>query len=112
MTFEEWLDKWHIQHDDMGGSVGDGWVSILDRLAGDLVALGWDRRVVRIKEKFGALRFYLYDAPQPLRDRIKVAEAESMRTCAKCGAAGRTISDNGWLCTLCDECSRGSLKNA
>lgn len=115
MTFMEWVEKWRVgpgmndapdteRYSGADGVVGDGWVDILDRLARDLVALGWDRRVFQIKEKFGALRFYIGGAHKSLHDRVTVAEIESASTCEVCGAAGACLRMRGWLKTLCDKC--------
>lgn len=115
MTFKEWVRKWHISpgmNDDpkktefysgFDGEVGDGWVPILDRLATDLVALGWDRKVYQIKEKFGTLRFYAGDnTTDEMGERIGEAESESAITCEECGAPGE-LRQGGWLKTLCDQ---------
>jgi hypothetical protein len=92
------------------GTVGDGWVPILDRLAHDLVEMGWDRDLHQTKEKFGTLRFYIGAETEEMSDRIRVAEEESARTCEVCGAPGslRTI---GWHKTLCDACDDSRLKD-
>src|SRR6266540_3362653 len=103
-----WARRWNVVASDMrdcagptntySGSVGfvrPGWIPILDRLAENLVALGWDRTLEQVKQKFGGLRFYLGRRdPTPLSSddraaisrRIDEATAESMRTCEGCGA--------------------------
>jgi hypothetical protein len=87
------------------GRVGPGWIPLLDRLAADLVALGWDRDLHQVKEKFGTLRFYVGQATADMRGRIAEAEAESARTCERCGAPGSTSErGSGWMLTLCERC--------
>jgi len=44
--------------------VGEGWYSIIRDLINELIALGWDKRLVQCKEKFGGLRFYLETYPE------------------------------------------------
>lgn len=99
------------------GSVGAGWVPILDRLSADLKAMGWDGSVSQIKEKFGTLRFYANTSgvPDDQKDafwaRIRQAEAESATTCEDCGAPGTTGAKPGrfWILTLCDACRGGPI---
>ena len=100
------------------GSVGPGWVPILERLASDLKAMGWDGSVAQIKEKFGGLRFYANlrgSVPEEQHEaawqRIRDAEAESYKTCEDCGAPGSTGPRPGrrWILTLCDPCRGGPL---
>jgi hypothetical protein len=85
------------------GWVRAGWIPILDRLAEDLIALGWDRTLDQVNKKFGGLRFFIGTGSPPLgrdvRDRIARrtawAEAESLRTCEECGAPGRSTQPGG-----------------
>jgi hypothetical protein len=69
-AFQAWVERWRIgpgmndppgseRYSGVDGTVGEGWINILDRLAEDLVAMGWDRRLDQVKEKFGRLRFYV-----------------------------------------------------
>ncbi len=85
------------------GTVGDGWLPILDRLAGDLVLMGWDRDLHQVKEKFGTLRFYIGAGTEEMEARIDQAEDESARTCERCGEPGE-LRRGGWQKTLCDRC--------
>jgi hypothetical protein len=122
-----WALRWNIAPGRLGdepgattytgyaGYVRPGWIPILDRLAPDLVALGWDRTLDQVKQKFGGLRFYISrrsreplspDAISAITRRIDEATAESFRTCEVCGAPGRTGNPGqlGWLTTLCFRC--------
>jgi hypothetical protein len=85
------------------GIVGLGWLPILDKLAEDLIALGWDRSVAQIKEKFGGLRFYIDDGTDAMYARIKQAEKECDETCEYCGQPGKARG-GGWIKTLCATC--------
>jgi len=86
--------------------VGPGWHDILKRLINDLFELGWDGRVLQVKEKFGGLRFYVGSANKAIHERIDAAANESLVTCEECGAPG-ALRQGGWLKTLCDEHSKG-----
>lgn len=87
----------------------DGWFNLLWRLCEDLEPLvveyekETDHRfeVVQVKEKFGGLRFYVENADDPIRQRIELAELESLKTCEVCGTPGQR-RNRGWIQTLCD----------
>ena len=91
------------------GRVGPGWLPLLNRLAADLVALGWDRDLHQVKEKFGTLRFYVGLSTEAIDARIAEAEAESARTCETCGGPGERSEDEervGWR--RCHRCPPGA----
>lgn len=131
-AFEAWVQKWQIGpgmndnnpgvrdfvkeaapetlkamekklYSGFDGTVGEGWVPILDRLAADLVALGWDRDLHQVKEKYGGLRFYVGASTPEMDARIDQAEKECWQTCENCGAPGQAAGP-GWILTLCDAC--------
>jgi len=98
-------------------SVGQGWWSLLRRLVYNLElieeASGLKITVIQVKEKFGGLRFYYYNAPADdfnynynwtnvIEDLIDYAEERSFKICEICGKSGepRKLS---WIKTLCDE---------
>jgi len=85
------------------GRVGSGWIPLIDRLATDLIAMGWDRDLHQIKEKFGGLRFYIGAGTPEMHKRIDQAERESFRTCEDCGEPGKAEGP-GWIRTLCKSC--------
>lgn len=110
--FREWVLKHNIgpgmndeaaalNYSGFDGTVGDGWIGILDRLATDLVAMGWDRDLHQVKEKYGTLRFYVGVETPAMAERISQAEDESEVTCETCGAPGE-LRGHGWLYTACD----------
>lgn len=114
--FKAWVDKWRIgpgmndkrgtkRYSGFDGYVGAGWLPILDKLAEDLIAMGWDRDLHQVKEKFGALRFYIGAGTTEMHDRISAAELASAETCEICGAPGHPRS-GGWIKTLCDACDK------
>lgn len=84
-----------------GFECDDGWFDLVWRLSEKLEPLGVE--AMQVKEKYGALCFYVGSAPHEAFDLIDAAEAESTRTCERCGAVGKT-RDAGWIWTLCDVC--------
>lgn len=82
--------------------VGPGWEKIVLSLVEDLLALGWDKHLFQIKEKFGGLRFYIGQASPEIYARIAQAEGESLKTCDECGAEGRSTDARGWIATRCE----------
>lgn len=89
--------------------VPDGWEALVTRLSEAVLACIQakglhDLQVVQVKEKFGALRFYLnYVAPDEVSALIRAAEEESGRTCETCGKLGERRTIKGWVRTVCPE---------
>ena len=90
---------------------GDGWYGIIYQLSKELEQVAELAQVdvpkaSQVKEKFGALRFYIrpvnkciYDQVQEL---IRHAEELSIKTCEICGKSGK-IRRSPYIQTLCDE---------
>ena len=90
-----------------GIETGDGWFKIIDQLSADITLLdeknGTTTIAVQVKEKFGALRFYVQAGSDAIFDLIDKAEDESSRTCEMCGEPGE-LRGVGWVSTMCDKC--------
>jgi hypothetical protein len=137
-----WARRWNVAPGRLGnragiatysgyaGYVRKGWIPILDRLAADLIVLGWDRTLDQVKQKFGGLRFYIGSrvvidihtgaalrtidlstgkraAAEAIAHRIAEATKESLTTCEECGAPARAApvgGEHGWIETLCPRC--------
>jgi hypothetical protein len=84
-------------------AVREGWFQLIKDLIVDLIALGWDKQVCQVKEKFGGLRFYINDGTDEIFDRINKAEDESYKTCEITGTPGKLRTDIKWYRTLSDE---------
>jgi hypothetical protein len=123
--------------ENIGHKFPAGWRGILERLYATIDAeLSPDEKarvwIVQQKEKFGGLRVYLSCAPmrvdlidtdevlsgympgvepddlhRRLAPLVRSAEAESLRTCIRCGAPGQARSVRGWRLTLCDDHREG-----
>lgn len=109
---QEFLKRHGLEEPRCGAYFGPGWTKLLDELVTDLVKLGWDKQCDQIKEKFGALRFYIGGGTDEIWDRIDRAERLSMTICEECGAPGelrgRLPDGRGsWIKTLCDPHSDG-----
>lgn len=89
-------------------SVGVGWYELIKSLIDELIALGWDKRVNQVKEKFGGLRFYVENIPEGGNEVILKYESLSYKTCEECGKEGQ-LRSGGWMKTLCDEHAEGRL---
>lgn len=94
------LARYGIRYGSREAACGPGWHQLIERLVVDLIALGWNKECGQIKEKFGALRFYIGSAQKELHDRIKIAEDESARTCEECGEPGKQVGES-WIKTRC-----------
>ena len=84
-----------------GFEVGDGWFNILKVLSERLEPTG--AIASQVKEKYGTLRFYIYNGSDEAFDLIDRAEFASERTCEECGEPGK-LTDGGWVRTLCATC--------
>ncbi len=110
--------------------VSDGWYDLLDILcsqvqhhidwkngAGEYSKYRDSRKegesvpqltAVQVKEKFGALRFYIYGGNEEIWGAIRMAEAMSHKICENCGIPGYK-QPGGWIRTLCDPCQEKRL---
>jgi hypothetical protein len=106
-TFLDRLAAQHpalFSHTDLGRcDCPPGWELLVSELCVRLTAEHPQARCVQLKDKFGALRFYVVDATDETRALIAQYEARSLQTCERCGAAGMPRYRNGWHATLCDE---------
>jgi len=80
-----------------------GWFPLIKELIEDLIALGWDKKICQVKEKFGGLRFYINSGSDEIYDRISKAENDSYEICERTGKPGKLRTDIGWWLTLCEE---------
>jgi hypothetical protein len=99
---------------------GDGWRDLVERTVGrlsDAVAAApvGSLTIVRIKQKYGALRLYWSATGLPdetmaaVEEAVNLAEARSACTCEVCGEPGRLHDWKGWLATACPSHARGDV---
>jgi hypothetical protein len=84
-------------------NIGNGWLGIVQRLFETLIALGWDKSFVNVKEKFGGMSIFLDNLPENGFHFVAEAERETFQVCEVCGEPGEQHKINGWVYTLCDE---------
>ena len=84
-------------------SVSPGWYGLIKNLIEELIAVGWDKQITQVKEKFGSLRFYTGGLTDEQREIVRRYENLSTETCEKCGAKGKIESNHGWLSCVCEE---------
>src|SRR3972149_5872890 len=83
------------------GCVLPGWGELVEKCFQACLKTGtW---IYQVKEKYGALRFYIGSAPQWVNNLIHWAEVDSQKTCEICGQPGRARGEY-WIKTLCDAC--------
>lgn len=97
---------------------GDGWFDLLYRLSAKIESecrrMALEEGVaeehlpvaVQVKEKFGALRFYLSGSNEAIRRMIEEAERQSKGICETCGAPGKHEMEDGLRKVLCETCRR------
>ena len=95
-----------------GFECGNGWISIIDRLASKIEAecqrLMTEEDcpeealpiAVQVKEKYGTLHFYMSRQSDAMTAAIREAVAESAVTCEQCGEPG-TMSKGSWKSVAC-----------
>jgi hypothetical protein len=81
-----------------------GWVATVVGLCDVLVAMGFNGKVAQIKEKFGALRFYVDGATETEDSIISEVEARTAKICEECGCPGKLDKwgNKNWIRTLCE----------
>lgn len=104
-----------------GISCHDGWYWIIDHLCSSLQWMTdnppWnkDGRMVvpqvvatQVKEKFGALRFYVQSASSEQYAKIHFAESLSYHICEICGSTKNVGHTQGWITTICEDCKNSN----
>jgi hypothetical protein len=81
---------------------GNGWFPLIKDLITDLIELGWDKQTFQVKEKFGALRFYINTGSDEIFKKIHSYENQSYEICETCGEKGE-LKLVGWYKTLCNK---------
>ena len=105
-----------------GIDTGDGWYQIIDELCGKIqehvtsikrkTHRKFSIEATQVKEKFGALRFYLNYSDDYIDNLVEEATKKSYKTCDVCGAPGHCASYRRWWMTLCKEHSDEHIAKA
>ena len=97
---------------DISWECGKGWWPMIEKVASAIDSYnaanpGSPIEVSQIKQKFGGLRIYCYNAPEDIRQLIDLAVNASWHTCERCGASeGVTTNLEGYRLTLCPDCRK------
>lgn len=84
----------------------DGWLELIAELIRELIAKGWTRETMQIKEKFGGLRFYATGLPEGGGELIMRFGQLSYTVCELCGSKDNVkLRGTSWVKTLCDVCT-------
>lgn len=93
--------------------IGIGWYQLVYDLAAGITLEAQKARiptnseeypwVMQVKEKFGALRFYMSGANDEMRALINAAETQSYTICEQCGEPGE-LRRESWHHVACDAC--------
>jgi hypothetical protein len=95
-----------------GGNIGEGWYDLVRRLDAKIATICPDYVIDQVKEKFGALRFYIGKLPDTVSEEekeqiynlIHISESESNSICDVCGEAGTPRLVGEWLlATRCEK---------
>lgn len=100
-AFHQFLYR-HDLHTLARSGVGDGWLPLLDKLVGELKALGWVGEVYQIKERLGGLCFVASGTDSKMDARLRLARQAAGRICEVCGRPGRSDS-MGSIAALCPQ---------
>lgn len=87
---------------------GEGWSDIIYDLSMKLEDIlkktGDENSAVQVKEKYGQLRFMMFDYTEDIIKLIVDAHVLSSEICELCGKPGRLRSDLPWICVRCETC--------
>ena len=100
-------EGYQVTKQEVVGDLPMPWHPIVSNLIDDLFELGWDGDIHQVKEKFGALRFYIGQGSDEIFDRIDEAEGQTRKVCINCGKDAVGTS-KGWVRYLCAKCLRKS----
>ena len=94
-------------------AIGEGWYQLVYDLATGITLEAQKRCIPidsdtypwvrQVKEKFGALRFYMSCANAEMRTLVETAEEQSYTICEQCGEPGE-IRCESWRHVACDTC--------
>ena len=86
----------------------NGWYDLIDRLCDSIMFYCNSSNIEppiasQVKEKYGGLRFYVWQASNEVFDIIDKFELESQYICEVCGRKGKIEVKGGWYKCVCHE---------
>jgi hypothetical protein len=88
-----------VPYDRAALCCGPGWAPLINELVEE--ARKRDITIQQVKQKFGALRFYIEEKPEDFLEMIRQAELRSVHICEECGADGELRVVGEWWKTEC-----------
>lgn len=86
-------------------NVSPGWIPLIVNLHKQILSILPNYKIHQIKEKFGALRYYIDEHTDLVWDFIYEAENLSAITCDICSQPGKLIKFFARYSTRCDQCA-------
>jgi hypothetical protein len=113
MDYSQIINPNNISPTRISFSAPCGWKDIIVELNEKLNEIDPDHKVMQIKEKFGALRYYasFSDDVDDISwgicwDLIDEYSNKTAEACEVCGGKAKAITTKGWVHTMCDEHSK------
>lgn len=109
-----WLARYpHVADERTIFTIAPGWWQVAEAALCSLEAVSVSQMtvgqsavvVLEMKEKYGSLRIDTSRVTPAITAIIDQAEAESLRTCSRCGRPGCLRDHYEWMVTLCDRCA-------
>jgi hypothetical protein len=107
MDYSQIINPNNISPTRISFSAPSGWKDIIVELNEKLNEIDPNHKVMQIKEKFGALRYYASFSDDVNIDRcwdlIDEYSDKTAEACEVCGGEAKAITTKGWVHTMCDE---------
>lgn len=86
----------------------NGWYKLIHQLSSNIENIlkkdDLPFYAVQVKQKFGALRFYMNQTNDKINKLICDAETQSNKICEECGDIGKITNRNSYFYCLCQNC--------
>jgi len=113
MTKEELIEKYpqYLNPEGIKTPIEceNGWLPLIDKMCHEFDFFNHDNSlfIIRITQKYGALRVYTNWLTDEIDSIIRAAETKSLEICEICGKPGDIIGynkpRNSWIVTRCEE---------
>jgi len=84
--------------------IENGWCDLVLQLHDKILNINPDYKIIQIKEKFGALRFYYEPQSEEIQNTVDQFEQISKTVCEYCGGLGKPAMFGRWCKTCCEDC--------
>ena len=83
--------------------VREGWYHLIVEMLDQLILVNWDKRILQVFERYGALVVYIDNYTFELFEIIREAERNSIKICEITGMRGKLRTEHGLWRTLSDD---------